>query len=109
MALLEGIMTNWDDLRTGRYEKCKYCSANFYLIPCLEGKRFFCSYDCYIKWRKGKKAHPNTLMGLKKGVELRKKQKGKKWEEIFKEIIKLYSELGKRLDELYRMINNDKP
>lgn len=76
-------MVKWDSLRTGKLAKCKQCSANFWLMKCLEGKRFFCSYDCYVKWRKGKKAHPNTLVGLKKGVELRKNQKGKKWEQIF--------------------------
>ena len=73
----------WEALKTGRYEKCKECSAKFWLMKCLEGKRFFCSYGCYVKWRKGKKAHPNTLIALKKGVELRKQQKGKKWEDIF--------------------------
>ena len=76
-------MANWDSLRTGRYERCKQCGKSFWLMKCKEGIRFFCSYECYVKWRKGKKAHPNTLIGLKKGVELRKSQKGKKWEQMF--------------------------
>src|SRR3990170_7482810 len=79
------IKRNMTDKRHGNYVKCKWCGRIIYIEPRKIGKNNFCSYYCYVEDRKGQKAHPNTIIGLRKGTELRRSQKGKKWEEIFGE------------------------